>query len=247
MSYLINPQSGEGISPTQVFDKGCAETRLRELTTNIIQILVQRDVKALALEHKRAFEAVPPYPLKDDEILEKFYKDARKEAERILEAERKNVVDQRAEYIKNTLKIVIRQLQMLVQTEHGKGKLYIERKVVQDNSGSYRERDVTYFEFYPEGVERAEQIGRVSEKLSAIRDYIPYLNAELAELWKQASDLANLEIVRKDADTRTAAESAEISPPDSRLEESHTLPVVEEHTEIAETEERKTEEDKAEV
>ena len=197
MSYLVTPRNSEGLSPTMVFDQGCAESRLKELTNLIIQKFVEEDLKIWAKEHRLKGETVPIYP--SEQIHEKFYEKARREAERILEAERHNVVEQRSEYIKTTLRLTIKRLQFLVMTEHGKGKIYVEKKLEPDARGNYKETDVPYFESYPEGIARLEQIDGVRSRISEFRDYVPYFSdEELKQLWKEALDLASLEIVRKE-------------------------------------------------
>jgi len=204
----IEPRSGQTLSPNAVFDEGCAETRLKELTLLFITKFAHEDMEKIADEARRAFKPIPPYEHGGDTFLyEKFGEQARKEALKILEAERKAVVEYRAEYIKNTLNIIIRQLRFLVFTDKGKGKIYIKKMQIEGRIGQNApsEREVSYFESYPEGIEHLERIGRVLNRLSELNDYVPYLSVELRDHWIQAKALANLETVRewekKDAKT----------------------------------------------
>jgi len=176
----------------------------------IIAKLTEEDLKAFALKYKKRFEAVPLYPLNQFEIRDKFYEQARKEAVEILEQERKNCVEYRSGYIKNTLNNAIKRLRLEVFTEHGKGTIYVARKVVLVDSGKglYEERDVMYFETYPEGVDKLNRINLTLGQISEFADYIPYMNQECLQLWKEASDLANIGIVRVDAETQQATEKA---------------------------------------
>ena len=202
MTFLIEPRSGENLSPTAVFDGQCAESRLEELTKQIMQIFVHEDLENFAMEHKKAFKPIPLYPLNEAEINEKFYEKARKEAERILSQERRNVVEQRSQYIKNTLNIIIRQLRLLVFTEHGKGKIYLKKEPIsgQCHPNNPSEREIFYFETYPEGIERYNQIMQQKGRLNEFEDYFAYMTQDLIELYQQASALAELEFVgEKDA------------------------------------------------
>jgi len=190
MSYLITPRTNA--DPTSVFNERCAESRLEELTKQVMQILIEQDQENFAMEHRKAFkQGFPQYSLNEAEIKEKFYEKAYKEAMRIIDQERRNVVEQRSEYIKNTLNIIIRQLRLLVYTESGKGKIYLKKVPVEGHVGenSPSERDILYFETYPEGIERHEQIGRVLSRLSEFSDYIGYASLELQQLYRQAIDL----------------------------------------------------------
>jgi len=92
-------------------------------TNRIIVKLVEQNLKQFALEHKKRFKPVPPYPYNEIEIRERFYEKAKEEAEKVIEQERKNVVEARKNHMRNTLSLVIRQARLLVFTEHGKGKI----------------------------------------------------------------------------------------------------------------------------
>lgn len=201
-SYLITPRTDA--DPTSVFNEKCAESRLEELTKLIIAIYIEEDLKTWAKEHRLKGENVPPYP--QDQIKEKFYEKARQEAIKILEQEKRNVVENRAKYIENTLNIIIKQLRLLVYTEHGKGKVYLKKVPVEGNVGQSNphERDIMYFETYPEGIERYQQIGQQKSRIEEFNDYFEFMNEDLAALYQQASALANVEFVgEKEKDAKT--------------------------------------------
>jgi len=202
MSFLIQPASGD-LSPSVVFDEGCRESRIRELTDKIVNyILLQRELKAWALEHKKRFETIPPYRL--EENYARLYEEAHKEAERIVEQEKKNVVLARTIYIRNTLNLIIRRLRFLTFTEHGKGKVYIEKKFVHADRGSgYDERDIPYFEKWPDGEQRFQQINAAISRVSEFRDYVEYFSDELTALWKEFSELESFEFIRVDGHEKT--------------------------------------------
>ena len=206
MSYIIQPQN---IDPTRVFDKGCYESRVRELSNLILEQLVSEDVKKFAKECRQSGEVVTPYPLNEIEIRAKFGETAKTEALRIVEEERRLCVAERADYIKNTLKIVIKRLRFLVFTDKGtKGKIIIEdNKSIRDIDGTgFHKGSLTYFETLDGGVERLQQIGGVTSKLSEFVDYLPYMTDDLLALYTEAQDLANLETVFLNAKTEKTEE-----------------------------------------
>jgi len=180
-----------------IFDEGCAKSRVEELTRLLISNFACEDMEKMADEQRRAFKPVLPYPLNDQEILAKFSEKARQEAFKILEAERKALVEYRAESIKNTLNIIIRQLRFLVFTAEGKGKIYIRKVPIEGKTGQNApsEREVEYFESYPEGIEHLERIGRVLNCFREVNDFVPYMNEELTALYQQARGLASLKRV----------------------------------------------------
>lgn len=193
----MSARDGAQLNPSQVFDKGCAETRLREVTSQLIQQYVKEDLEKFALEYKKAFKPVPPYPLNESEIVEKFGYTAETEARKILEQERKNLVDFQSEYIKDVLERTIRKLRWLVY--NGAEKV----KIILDKEPSYRAtskdapsmRDIMYFGDHD--FERYEAFCRTRDVLEKFRDYRPYFNEELLGLWNEAMELSNLEVVEK--------------------------------------------------
>jgi len=213
MNYHIQPQ--HDLDPSVVFDKGCAESHLKQLTQAIIEQLKWIDINNRVLEDKKAFKTPSVYPFSETEIYEKFHKEAQAEAEAILEVERKETVENRANHIKNCLKNAIKTLQFLVYTSKGtKGKIYTERKLVRDpRTGSFEERDVAYFESYPEGVEKLSQISNATLHCG-FSDYVPYMNEEVKALWLKCGDLQSLEcvVVVKDAKTEKAKSESEETP-----------------------------------
>jgi hypothetical protein len=213
MSFHIQPQ--HDLDPTVVFDKGCAESHLKQLTQAIIEQLKWIDINNRVLEDRKAFKTPSIYPLTETEVYEKFHIEAQAEAEAILEVERKEVVENRANHVKNTLNNAVKTLQFLVYTSKGtKGKVYMERKLVRDpRTGSFEERDVQYFESYPEGEEKFVQICNASRHCG-FGDYVPYMSEELKALWVKYSDLASLEsgVVVKNAETEKAKIESEETP-----------------------------------
>jgi len=190
-----------------IFDEGCVKSWLTETTNKLISLYAMEETQKMADEQRRAFKPIVGDPRYSDFtfISEKFGEKARQEALKILEAERKAFVEARAESIKNTLTIVIRQLKFLVFTDKGKGKIYIRKVPIEGKVGQNApsEREVSYFESYPEGIEHLERIGRVLNCFAELNDYVPYMNEELTALYQQARDLASLERVWEKKDAKT--------------------------------------------
>ena len=191
----------EWADSTPIFEKGSVKTRLLQLTTTIMGILVSQDVKAMAKDHRKQGDIPPPYPLGADEIEEKFGGQARAEACRILEAERQLYVDRRSASIKTELTRIVKALKLLVLVDGRKGKHYIEKRV-EKRGKDFDLVGVPYFESYPEGVDRLLQIHGVAMGLNGIRDYAPYLAPDLKALFDEADDLGTLEIVDLNAEKR---------------------------------------------
>lgn len=150
---------------------------------------------------KRAFKPIPIMTSSYTQLQEKFGDKARKKAFKVLEQERQNYVDAKSDYITNNLKLIIPQLKFLVFVidEEGKarkGKIYFEKISKRDPSGNWRLVDVGYFENLQQGVERLAQIGLLRNKLGVFKDYVPYMDKATLALWREAQDLASLEMVR---------------------------------------------------
>jgi len=181
------------------------EDRLNHLTNLIMEKLVKEDLKQWALEHKKKFEPIPPYPYNEAEIRERFYEKAQKEAERIIEQERKNFVRQREKHITRHLNLIIKQAKLLVFTANGKGKIYrkkvaIRGSVPKESSGF---RDDFYFEDdNPTGREIYFQYVKLRNALSPYRQYVPYMSEKVSSLWREAHRLLDLEIVDADAEKK---------------------------------------------
>lgn len=191
MSYLILPETN--LDPSRVFDKGCYDSRLKEKTAHIVAMLVDADVKKWAKECRLSGEVVTPYPLSQDEILQKFEPQAILEAKRILEEEKRLCVEARANYIRDTLNLVIRKLRLLVFTPSGKGTTYVEKKFVPDRDGfGVEEHEIAYFESFDGGVEIQRQIDLARGQIGQFNEYAPYMSADLLKLYQEAYDLGNI-------------------------------------------------------
>lgn len=197
----------KSLTHNQVFNEWCIKSRIEELIKAFMSKLEHEERKKLEQQQfKEAIEKgeIPKFKwreLSQGERYERYHEKAEKEAWKILEQERKNYVESKSAYIKKTLQQIIKRLRFMVYTVDAKGnpqkvKIYIERVNRPDHKGEWQTRDIMYVEDYD--FERLDQINRVRARLNEFRDYVPYFNDELCQLWREASDLANLEIVRKE-------------------------------------------------
>ena len=180
----MNARDGSTISPLEVFDVGCAESRVRELTGHIIEEYVAVDLKRHAKEYMRNFEPVPPYPLDNNQIVEKFGSIARQDALKILEKEKKNVADFRSPHIQLILKTYLKQLKYVLLDDGKPFKTCPEESWCPDYTGTSMQKVVTNYS-------RSQIIDRWEGNLAGEKDFRPYLNVELQALWDEADALAS--------------------------------------------------------
>lgn len=203
--FIVTPQDN-----IDTFDKEKYQDRLNHLTNLIMEKLVEQDVKRHAKECREKFEPVSPYPYNEIQIREMFYEKAKAEAERIIEQERKNFVKRLEPHIRRHLNLIISQAKMLVFTEHGKGKLIrIKKPIVGSFPKESHIFEVTEFSFEednPTGREIYFLICRLKDALGSYSKFVPYMDKDLKDLWSQASQLLDLEIVDAHAETQKATE-----------------------------------------
>lgn len=197
----MSARSGETLDYTQVFDKGCVDSRLHELTMHFISEFAFDDMRARAKAQRLAGEPTTNYPLNQAETIEKFTERAKVKALKTVEQERKNLVDYQTPYIKMVLERVLKRLRYMVYNVDEKGKVskvkIVMEKIAQaDNRGQWETRDVQYVG--NRDIERFESICRILEQASQFNGYVPYFNEEVSKLWKEVSELGNLEHIRKE-------------------------------------------------
>lgn len=196
---------------TEVFEKGCAESRVRELTDRYISELALEDMRQMAKAQRLAGEAVTPYPLNRQDTIAKFTEKARMKALETLERDRKTLVDEKSPYITIVLKNCIRQLKNLLSEEGG---LFFRRTITDkiaiphthgpnDSSTYYSEASFTYDAY----LQRASRFSEFAE-------YSPYFSEDLKALWQECHDLS-LEIARKEllASAKTTQETEKTENP----------------------------------
>ena len=189
----------ETLNHTSLFSEDCVKSRLQELTAWFIEGFALDEMTKIVDKAKRKFEPVPQYDFSQQQLTEKFGETARKQAEAMLEQERKAFVESRMENIKDKLSLVIRQLRSMVFVVDEEGKVsklkIVIEKVVEpsDRGGVHDIQYVGERDFL-----RFEQIGRVRSQLGEFNEYVPYFSEEVQALWNQALELGNLETVRKE-------------------------------------------------
>lgn len=190
----MSARDGHNLDHMKVFDEGCVKSRLKDLTVHFIAKFATEDMRRLAEEQRRAFQPVTPYPFNPEEVQEKFFEQAKKEAEKILEIERQNLVDHESDYITKMLKARIKTLKELVYDNNAnKLKMYAERTVNADSSGRWDMRDIVYVGNHNFAL--LTLIGNASPP-HYLNDYEAYMNDEVKALFNEANSLSSLEIVR---------------------------------------------------
>jgi len=195
---MIEPQ--DNVSPNQCFDRFCVEDRVKHLKNLIIGKLLEEDLKLWALEHKKKFEEIPPYPLDRDGIENKFGKQAEAEAWKIIERERELLAQKMVSHIRTTCNLAISQLDNIVWTKGKDGKVekhkwFIEEvpNILSASKDSFPTMDIHYCGDHD--FQTLERINRIAERLGEFRELIPYCDAETQQLYGKAIDLCHLERV----------------------------------------------------
>jgi hypothetical protein len=182
----LRARDGNELSSIQVFDLGCAESRVRELIDLFIAKFSLEHMRELADKQKRAFQAVTPYPYDDSQKREMFYERARVEAVKILEQEKKNVVDFHSPHIKRMLQTYLKQLRYVLLDDGHPFKVYSEETMKGDSFGKNPIKTIVSYT-------RSEIIRRWRANLAGYSDFRPYLNPEVEALWKESEALESQE------------------------------------------------------
>jgi hypothetical protein len=191
----MSARDGQNLDHLSVFHEGCVDTRLKELTQYFIGQFATEEMRQMAMEQRKAFKQIDPYPFNQEEVRQKFFDRAKLEAEKILEQERQNLVDFKSDYIKTVLTQAVKSLNQLVYDSTGaKYKMLVEKAVSPDPSGRWDSRDIVYVGDHNFAL--LDLIGKVSGRIKQFNDYRPYLSEELKALFQEADSLSSLEIVR---------------------------------------------------
>ena len=202
-SMSLKPRDSASLDYTKCFDNGCVKTRLNELIRGFIAKLALEQTHREALKAKKQFKTYEGFKLpKGKNIEERFGEKARKMAEKVLEEEKKNYADSRAEKDKNIIEEIKRKLAFLVWTfdEEGKPtklKVTVERVTSPTDQGGVH--DIMYCGVRgQEGFTRFRQIIMLRNRLEEIRALVPFFKKDIQKLYQEAIDLASLEYVRKE-------------------------------------------------
>lgn len=203
----LTPRQPHELNHVRLFDAGAVKSRLDELTQLSVSELATQEMKKRANQALREFRTPEPYDLPLPKLYELYGEEARKQAQNVLELERKGYVDSLNDYNKRNLTTLIRQLRFLVWSVDENGKAHkvqiITEKTMKPNyRGDWDFADVQYIDQNTQqGIERLHQIGLLQGRLTEFKDYAPYFNEEIKKLWQDATDLATLQSVRKETIT----------------------------------------------
>jgi hypothetical protein len=198
----LQPRGASSLDYIQCFDEGCVKTRRNELIEGFIAELAHDDMLKTADKARRAFKPVQGFELPKDKNISEVYGDkARKLAEKVLEQERQNYVDGRAEKDQKVIEEIKRKLRFMVWTVNEEGqleklKIFVERVTEPNYRGDYHTHDIQYVG--DRDKERLRQISMLRDRLERFRAYVPYYSEEIKKLYEEAMDLASLEVVRKE-------------------------------------------------
>jgi len=198
----LEPRDSASLDYVKLWDSGCVKTRLEELTRAFIQKFTHAEVEKIARKARKAFKPVPAFELPKGKNLREVYGEkAKKKAEKVLEQERQNYVDARAEKDKNVIAEVKRKLRFMVWSVNEEGqpeklKVIVERVTTPNYRGDYHTHDIQYVGDHDK--ERLRQINTQKHRLEQLRTYAPYYSKEIKKLYEEAEELATLEDVRKE-------------------------------------------------
>lgn len=198
----LEPRGASSLDHTKCWDSGFVKTRLEELTRLFIAKFTHDDLLKMAMKAKRSFKPVPMYhPENPHYGRETFSEKARKKAEKVLEQERQNYVDGRAEKDKTVIVEIARKLRFMVWSVNEEGqpeklKIIVERGSSPHPKGGVIIHDVMYVADHD--FVRFRQIIMLKNRLEQLRTYAPYYSKEIKKLYEEAMDLATLEVVRKE-------------------------------------------------
>ena len=209
----IKPREGETLSYLQLWDSGVVKTRLKSLTQAFMTHLEFEEKNKLRDAHfKKAIKAKKaPKPLSwkalsQGERHDRYFEKAEKLAEKVLEKERQNYVDFRANRDKASITELIKRLRFLVWTVNEKGKpeklkMIVEREVRPTDQGGTR--TLMYVgERFPDGERRLHQIYVMKNRLGELREYVPYYPKDVRKLYNEAVKISTLEYARKEPEKK---------------------------------------------
>lgn len=194
----LQPRKGRTLD-TLIFDEGCAKTRVNELTQLFISKLQHDDLLKMVDKARRAFKPIPTFKLPEGKNREEVYGErARKLAEKVVEQERQNYVDARAEKDKDMIVEITRMLRFMVWTVDEKGKptklkLIVERIVRPTDQGGTH--DIQYVGDHDFG--RLHKISSLKKRLWQLKQFVPYYSKEIKKLYNEATYMGSLEYFHK--------------------------------------------------
>lgn len=198
----LQPRGAESLDEVAIFNEGNVRRRVNDLTRRFMAKLEHDDmlkthdaefIKAIK-EKRRPRTDVWIATKCGSEREERYGKKARKLSLDILEQERQNYVDARAERDKTMISEIGKKLNAMVWTVDAEGKATKLKRIVErvpTESGKSGFRDVHYVGEHD--FERLHQINRLKRKLWELRRCVPYYSKEIQKLYTEAMQISRLE------------------------------------------------------
>ena len=187
----LQPRSISSLDYSRLFDEGCVKTRLNQLTQRFIAKFEHDDMLKIADKARRAFKPIPTYKHPIGKKREQMHKRARKEAEKVLELERKAFVKSRERGLFNRLTVIGTRLRMLMFALDETGKFvkgtFVSR-VVHTGGHSYHQNYVTFFGT-DQDAERMRSINQLKQVLRRDKYMLPYVSPEIKTLWDEIGEI----------------------------------------------------------
>ena len=203
----LEPRDASSLDYITLWDEGCVKTRRNQLVQGLISKLALEQTHREALQARKEFRTYEGFKLpKGKNLEETFGEQARKEAEKILEQERKNYIDARAERDKSLIVEIARKMRFSTWIVNEKGdpeklKVIVEHVTKKNHKGDSITRDVQYVADHD--FDRLRQINSLLDRLLQLRPYFPYYPEEIQKLYEEALELGTLEYVRKEKKKKT--------------------------------------------
>ena len=195
----LKPRDSASLDYAKCYDSGLIKTRRGQLIRGFMtQLELEDQQKAREKHFKKELRLKKPLPtqhwtpLSQGERNDRYFEKAKKMAEKVLEQEKQNYVDARAERDKNIIEEIKRKLRFLVWTVDEEGKP-MKIKVIEERLPNKTIQYVGEHNF-----ERLHQINMLRNRLEQIRPLVPNLKKDIQKLYEEALDLACLEYVRKE-------------------------------------------------
>ena len=187
----IQPRDGRNLDYVQCFDEGCVKSRKNQLIQAIIANLSKADKNKEVMRARKQFKPYSDYHPENPQYgREKFGEKARKQAENIIELERKAHVKFREKKLFDRLVFIRNQLKACMFAVDDDGKVVkatFINKVV-DGQTHFHQSSISFFgERNIEGMKSIESLLGARRKVAYM---IPYANPEIKVLWEETTKLA---------------------------------------------------------
>jgi len=189
-SMSIQPRDGRNLDYIQCFDEGCVKSHKNQLIQAFIANLSMEDKDREVMKAKKTFTTYSGYHPENPQYgREKFGEEAVKEAEKVIELERKTHVKFREKNLFDTLVFIRNQLRACMFAVGEDGKVVKATFVTHVVNGdhSYHQNSVSFFgERNIEGMNGIERLIGARHKVAYM---IPYANPEIKALWEEIGKL----------------------------------------------------------